>query len=396
MENGLFYTPLTGASRAEIECGMAGKEEVYYQRMLHELAEQAQRADALGYDKLAISEHHFQIEGFEVPNNPIMLNAYLAAQTKNIKLGQLGILAAARHPLLVAEDIVLLDHMTQGRCFVGLARGAHTRAVNVLADKYGIKAPTPGLTDPAARQLNHERFVENFELMKMAWTQDTFNFTGKYWQIPPDDVVFGHEGTVKYGRGQNPEGRLDEIGIVPRPFTKPYPPVYVPFTASPATVEWCARNQIRLVAFTSIHEQIDEILTRYQRAANEAGQAIGYGDGVAHFKTIIISDTEEEALHHAENVAWAWAEWLGGYGFNEAFRLPGETGPIPNDFETTQRGHRFILYGTPDQVIRQLEPFVEQYNVGELFNWVFNGVMPHDAVLKSFELYAEKVAPKLP
>jgi hypothetical protein len=43
-----------------------------------------------------------------------------------------------------------------------------------------------------------------------------------------------------------------------------------------------------------------------------------------------------------------------------------------------------------------LEPFVEQYNVGELFNWVFNGVMPHDAVLKSFELYAEKVAPKLP
>lgn len=173
MENGLFYTPLTGASRAEIECGMAGKEEVYYQRMLHELTEQAQRADALGYDKLAISEHHFQIEGFEVPNNPIMLNAYLAAQTKNIKLGQLGILAAARHPLLVAEDIVLLDHMTQGRCFVGLARGAHTRSVNVLADKYGIKAPTPGLTDPAARQLNHERFVENFELMKMAWTHSS-------------------------------------------------------------------------------------------------------------------------------------------------------------------------------------------------------------------------------
>ena len=53
---------------------------------------------------------------------------------------------------------------------------------------------------------------------------------------------------------------------------------------------------------------IDEILTRYQRAENEAGQAIGYGDGVAHFKTIIISDTEEEARHHAENVAWAWAE----------------------------------------------------------------------------------------
>jgi alkanesulfonate monooxygenase SsuD/methylene tetrahydromethanopterin reductase-like flavin-dependent oxidoreductase (luciferase family) len=395
MEHGLFYTPLTGANRKEIEQGMAGKEERYFQRMLTELTEQAQLADSLGYDKLAISEHHFQVEGFEVPNNPVMFNVHLAGKTKNIKLGQLGILAAARHPLLVAEDIVLLDHMTQGRCFVGLARGAHTRAVNVLADKFGIKAPHPGFTDAAARKINQDRFMENFEVMKMAWTQDTVTFNGEYWQIPPDDVVFGHEGTAKYGRGQDAEGRITEIGIVPRPYTKPYPQVYVPFTASPATVEWCAREQIRLVAFTSIHEQIDAILTRYQAAANEAGHAIGYGDGVAHFKTIIVADTEEEARFHAENVQWAWAEWLGGYGFNEAFRLPGETTPIPNDFDVTQRGHGFIVYGTPDQVLRRLEPFVEQYNVGELFNWVFNGVMSHDAILKSIELYAEKVVPQL-
>jgi alkanesulfonate monooxygenase SsuD/methylene tetrahydromethanopterin reductase-like flavin-dependent oxidoreductase (luciferase family) len=285
--------------------------------------------------------------------------------------------------------------MTQGRCFVGLARGAHTRAVNVLADKFGIKAPHPGFTDAAARKVNQDRFIENFEVMKMAWTQDTVTFKGEYWQIPPDDVVFGHEGTAKYGRGQDAEGRITEIGIVPRPYTKPYPQVYVPFTASPATVEWCAREQIRLVAFTSIHEQIDAILTRYQAAANEAGHAIGYGDGVAHFKTIIVADTEEEARFHAEKVQWAWAEWLGGYGFNEAFRLPGETTPIPNDFDVTQRGHGFIVYGTPDQVLRRLEPFVEQYNVGELFNWVFNGVMSHDAILKSIELYAEKVVPQL-
>jgi alkanesulfonate monooxygenase SsuD/methylene tetrahydromethanopterin reductase-like flavin-dependent oxidoreductase (luciferase family) len=395
MEHGLFYTPLTGANREEIEQGMAGKEERYFQRMLTELTEQAQLADSLGYDKFAISEHHFQVEGFEVPNNPVMFNVHLAGKTKNIKLGQLGILAAARHPLLVAEDIVLLDHMTQGRCFVGLARGAHTRAVNVLADKFGIKAPHPGFTDAAARKINQDRFIENFEVMKMAWTQDTVTFNGEYWQIPPDDVVFGHEGTAKYGRGQDAEGRITEIGIVPRPYTKPYPQVYVPFTASPATVEWCAREQIRLVAFTSIHEQIDAILTRYQAAANEAGHAIGYGDGVAHFKTIIVADTEEEARFHAENVQWAWAEWLGGYGFNEAFRLPGETTPIPNDFDVTQRGHGFIVYGTPDQVLRRLEPFVEQYNVGELFNWVFNGVMSHDAILKSIELYAEKVVPQL-
>ena len=137
LSNGLFYTPLTGATRKEIEAGMAGKDETHYQRLLDELGEQAQVADELGYDKLAISEHHFQVAGFEVPHNPILLHVHLAGLTKRIKLGQLGILAAARHPLLVAEDIVMFDHITKGRCFIGLVRGAHTRAVDVLGQKFG-------------------------------------------------------------------------------------------------------------------------------------------------------------------------------------------------------------------------------------------------------------------
>ncbi|MFT4585315.1 MAG: alkanesulfonate monooxygenase SsuD [Gammaproteobacteria bacterium] len=86
LSNGLFYTPLTGTTRQEIEGGMAGKSETHYQRLLEELGEQTQVADALGYDKLAISEHHFQVEGFEVPNNPIVLNVHLAGLTKRIQL----------------------------------------------------------------------------------------------------------------------------------------------------------------------------------------------------------------------------------------------------------------------------------------------------------------------
>ncbi len=395
LSNGLFYTPLTGASRAEIEAGMAGKDEGYYQRMLHELGEQARLADSLGYDKLAISEHHFQVEGFEIPNNPVLLNVHLAGLTKRIKLGQLGILAAARHPLLVAEDIAMLDHITRGRCFIGLARGAHTRAVDVLGTKFGARAPHPAFADAAARQLNLEQFEESFEIMKLAWTQDTFSHRGKHWTLPPDGVYFKHPGVDRYGAGQNAEGRLEKIGIVPRPYTKPYPQVYVPFTASPATVQWCARNDIRLVVFTSIHEQIDGILQNYRKAALDAGHALGYGEGIAHFKSIVVADTEAEARSSAESIAWAWAEWLGGYGFNEAFRMPGETGPVPNDFATTQRDQGFIVYGTPEQVLRRLEPFIERYNVDELFNWVFNGVMSHAAILKSFRLYAEEVAPRL-
>jgi alkanesulfonate monooxygenase SsuD/methylene tetrahydromethanopterin reductase-like flavin-dependent oxidoreductase (luciferase family) len=395
LSNGLFYTPLTGATRAEIEAGMAGKDETHYQRLLAELGEQAQAADELGYDKLAISEHHFQVEGFEVPNNPILLNVHLAGLTKRIKLGQLGILAAARHPLLIAEDIVMLDHITKGRCFVGLARGAHTRAVDVLGQKYGAHAPHPAFADADARQVNLEQFEESFEIMKSAWTKDTFSHQGKYWTLPPEDIYFKHPGTDRYGAGQNADGKIEQIGIVPRPYTKPYPQVYVPFTSSPATVQWCARNGIRLVVFTSIDEQIDTILNNYHHAARDAGRDLAYGEGIAHFKSIIVADTEAEARKSAEAVAWAWGEWLGGYGFNEAFRLPGESGAVPNDFDVTQRGQGFIVYGTPDQVVRRLQPFIERYNVDEMFNWVFNGVVSNAEILKSFRLYATEVAPQL-
>ena len=52
-----------------------------YQDMLADLSEFAKAGDALGYDSIGFTEHHFHIEGFEVSPNPIMLDLYLAMQT---------------------------------------------------------------------------------------------------------------------------------------------------------------------------------------------------------------------------------------------------------------------------------------------------------------------------
>ncbi len=110
----LFYLPSIG-SRAEIEAGMAGMRPELYQRMLAELSEQIRLADDLGYDSVSFTEHHFHIEGFEVSNNPVLLDLYFAMQTKRIRVGQLGIVLPAANPIRVAEDIAMLDHMTGGR-----------------------------------------------------------------------------------------------------------------------------------------------------------------------------------------------------------------------------------------------------------------------------------------
>ncbi|MEP7215273.1 MAG: LLM class flavin-dependent oxidoreductase, partial [Anaerolineaceae bacterium] len=121
-ETGLFFLPSIG-TRAEMERGMAGRDNGLYQQMLGDIRELAIVGDDLGYDAIAFTEHHFHIEGFEISNNPVLLDAYVAAHTKRIRVGQLGIVLPASSPLRVAEDIAMLDHMSGGRAFAGFARG---------------------------------------------------------------------------------------------------------------------------------------------------------------------------------------------------------------------------------------------------------------------------------
>ena len=148
MKASLFYLPSIG-SRAEIEAGMAGMRADLYQRMLRELSEQIRLADDLGYDSVSFTEHHFHIEGFEVSNNPVLLDLYFAMQTKRIRVGQLGIVLPASNPIRVAEDIAMLDHMTGGRACAGFARGYQRRWVDIMAQQtHGIHGALP---QPARR-----------------------------------------------------------------------------------------------------------------------------------------------------------------------------------------------------------------------------------------------------
>src|SRR5262249_60162475 len=121
MKASLFYLPSIG-SRAEIEAGMAGMNPHFYQRMLQELTEQIQLGDELGYDSVSFTEHHFHIEGFELSNNPVLLDLYFAMQTRRIRVGQLGIVLPAANPIRVAEAIAMLDDLSGARATAPLAR----------------------------------------------------------------------------------------------------------------------------------------------------------------------------------------------------------------------------------------------------------------------------------
>ena len=190
----MFYLPSTG-TRAEIERGMAGTRPELYRRMLEEISDQVRLADELGYDSVSFTEHHFHIEGFEVSQNPVLLDLYVAMQTKRIRVGQLGIVLPAQNPIRVAEDIAMLDHMSGGRANAGFARGYQRRWVDVMAQQnHGIHGAQPHQHDEIDAA-NREAFEESFRLIKRLWAEEMVSFEGRFWKVPPGPTPWDLPGT---------------------------------------------------------------------------------------------------------------------------------------------------------------------------------------------------------
>lgn len=80
--------------------------------------------DRLDYDEAWIGEHHSA--GWEIIASPEIMIAAAAQRTKHIRLGTGVVSLPYHHPLMVADRMVQLDHLTRGRAMLGVGRGALT------------------------------------------------------------------------------------------------------------------------------------------------------------------------------------------------------------------------------------------------------------------------------
>jgi Luciferase-like monooxygenase len=219
MKVSLFYLPGIG-SQSEVQAGRVGLRGELYDQMLREISEQAKLADVLGYDSISFTEHHFHVEGFEVSNNPVLLDLYIGMQTRRLRVGQLGVVLPANNPIRVAEDIAMLDHMTGGRANAGFARGYQRRWVDIMAQQtHGIHGAHPHQHD-AIDEANRAAFEECYRIIKQAWTQDSLSYQGKYWRVPPGETPWPIEATQKWGSGVE-NGIVKAVSVVPKPLQKP-------------------------------------------------------------------------------------------------------------------------------------------------------------------------------
>ena len=385
MKASLFYLPSI-ASRAEIERGMAGMNGEFYQRMLRELSEQIRLADDLGYDSVSFTEHHFHIEGFEISNNPVLLDLYFAMQTKRIRVGQLGIVLPAANPIRVAEDIAMLDHMTGGRANAGFARGYQRRWVDVLAQHtHGIHGALPHQHDEIDNA-NRLAFEENLKIIKKCWTEEMLTFDGKFWKIPPGPTPWTLDTTEKWGKGAE-GGILKSVGVVPKPLQKPHPPLFQPFASSENTIRLCARENITPI-LPAMHPALEDKL--YSVYADVSGQPKGRGMGV--LRDVIIAETDEQAMAlWRDSGQFTGRAWFEPFGFRKGLVDP-MTGTVPSPEQIIASGYAYV--GSLDTVLRAMEASQRRQPVDWTFCYTYNALVPHAALMHSIETFWTKVMPR--
>src|SRR5215210_8571804 len=102
--------------------------------------------DELGYDEAWVGEHHSA--GWETIASPEIFIGVAAERTRHIKLGTGVISLPYHHPLMVANRMVLLDHLTRGRVMLGVGPGA------LYSDAQMLGIPTTGLRERMEESLD--------------------------------------------------------------------------------------------------------------------------------------------------------------------------------------------------------------------------------------------------
>lgn len=360
--------------RAELERGMAGKDPVLYQRMLAEIAEYVGFADAAGYAGWGHPEHHLQIEGFEISNEPTLMGMWLAMHSRRLRVITCGFVSTTHNPLRTAEAIATMDHMLKGRFGVGLVRGYQARWVENFKVKPDVGAVGPWNKNDHADRVNREYFAEYVDIVVTALREETFNYQGKYWQIPPPGLVNPHEHTVypRFGQGVTPDMRINAVGIAPRPLQQPHPPLYGGFSASMRTAKFWAKYGGKPIILSSDLEFCQALWHGYREEAEIHGRSVVPGDEACWGGIMICAKSDAEAEAMAADMKWFWANWATPFG----------------------QGAVELLIGSPDTLSRRIEQAAAAVSINEIFMIVPQGIHDRDQLLGSLELFAEKVMPR--
>ena len=356
--------------------------------MLREVLEQVRLADELGYDSVSFTEHHFHIEGFELSNNPVLLDLYFGLQTKRIRVGQLGIVLPASNPIRVAEDIAMLDQMTGGRACAGFARGYQRRWVDVMAQQtHGIHGALPHQHD-AIDAANRAAFEECFRIIKHAWTEPMLSYQGKYWQDPAGRDALDPGGDAEMGRRHRE--RHPEIGWRRAEAGAEAAPAGLPALRQ-------LRDQHPLVRPGGRDRHPAADACRPTRTTSSTSMPRSPAGRAARAWGCCATSSSPTPMRRRSPcgripACFSGRAWFEPFGFRKGVMDP-ETGAAPTAEESVEKG--YALVGTVDTVTRNLERIRKRLPVDWLFCYTYNSLVPHAMLMKSIERFWTEVMPRV-
>jgi F420-dependent oxidoreductase-like protein len=202
-------------------------------------------SDELGFHAVWDYDHFY---GLTDPAGPSFEGwTMLAAMGVVVGRARIGCMVTGvtyRHPAVLANMAVTVDHISGGRLDFGIGAAWHEGEHS----GYGIDFPAPGT--------RVAMLDEALEIIRMLWTQDSTTFAGRFW-------------------------RLDDARCVPKPVQKPHPPIVVGGTqpkmlrviARHAT-EWNTPGLAGPDEWAKVNAELDEACTEVGRDPSEIRRSV--------------------------------------------------------------------------------------------------------------------------
>ena len=301
-------------------------------------------ADELGYDSFWTTEHHFQYEGYEVIPNGILISAWIAARTKNLRIGTMTNVVPQWHPLRLAEDFATMHNLSGGRGIMGVGRGTVPREILHLNDFHVSIGSHDNPDQVADDQRNREYFEEQMEVIRTALDNEWFSFTGKYFQFPQPGIP---------DRGET----VQRLTLVPRPI---YPYEIWQAVTSPPTLDYAPSVGHGAVFWNQNPVFIKRMWDRYGELYDQHHHTtLAAGDKRMLVLSVRIEDTHEEAMRTARNGHDEFWKFLGPYGWSRGYMgddgKPVGPGLVPTLEESIKQ--KTILVGTPEEVAAGVQEY---------------------------------------
>jgi alkanesulfonate monooxygenase SsuD/methylene tetrahydromethanopterin reductase-like flavin-dependent oxidoreductase (luciferase family) len=134
----------------------------FYRRTLDQIV----LAEQLGYDQVWITEHHFVDDGY-MPS-PLVVSGAIAALTERMMIGQDVMLLPFLNPVRLAEDLAVLDNLSDGRMMLGAGMGY---------------VPSEFAGMGVARSERRARMDDTLEVLRLAWAEDEFDYQGEVYSV---------------------------------------------------------------------------------------------------------------------------------------------------------------------------------------------------------------------